>query len=192
MVIDWNANRMNLTRLVSPEQIALNHFLDSLIVTSFLKIPKEAQVIDIGTGAGFPGLALKIFRPDIKLALVESTAKKLTFCKAVAEELALVNIDFIHGRAEEAQVIRQLGGRGTVVTARAVAQLPILLRWADPLLSRDGVFVAWKGARVHEETAEARDVAHQLGIKMKIEEQTISVPGVEPLTHYYVVCRRKR
>ena len=85
MLVDWNATRMNLTRLVSPQDIAVKHFLDSLALLTVLTPAQGARVIDVGTGAGLPGLALKIARPDLRVTLLDSTAKKLSFCTAVAE-----------------------------------------------------------------------------------------------------------
>jgi 16S rRNA (guanine527-N7)-methyltransferase len=192
MLVDWNTNRLNLTRLITPEQIAVNHFLDSITITQFVKIPYQGKLIDIGTGAGFPGLALKIYRPDLSLVLIESTAKKLSFCRAVSEQLGLKDVEFVHGRAEDPLLVRRFGGAGSVVTARAVAQLSKLLGWAEPLIAQSGVFVAWKGSRVHEEVAAAEKSARLLALTMQVEEQKLSVPNVESVVNYYVVCRRTR
>jgi 16S rRNA (guanine527-N7)-methyltransferase len=187
MLVDWNANRFNLTRLISPEQIALNHFLDSMVLTQIAKAPAKITVIDVGTGAGFPGLAFKIFRQDINLVLVESTQKKLTFCKAVAEAIGLTNIEFIHGRAEEPTVIKRLGQTAEIVTARAVAPLRTLIDWTAPLVVTGGTIVAWKGTKVYEEVSEAKRTADKLGLKMEVIEKQLAIDGVPPVTRYYVV-----
>jgi 16S rRNA (guanine527-N7)-methyltransferase len=192
MLVDWNSTRFNLTRLVSPQQIALNHFLDSLAVTKFVKIPFGARVIDIGTGAGFPGLALKIYRPDVHLVLIESTAKKLLFCRAVGEELGLTDIEYLHGRAEDRQTLQLLGGSGAIVTARAVAPLKQLLTLTAPLLSPQGAFIAWKGSRASDEMLEAEPIANKVNLRMDLVEQVLTVADVEPVKHYYVVCRRRK
>ena len=189
MLLDWNATRINLTRLVTPEQVAILHFLDSLAPTQFLTVPRSAALLDIGTGAGFPGLAFKILRPDVRVTLLEATAKKLVFCRAVADALELADMETVHGRAEDWP---GPGGRRDafdVVTARAVAPLTKLLGWGVPFLKGPGAsFIAWKGARAAEEMRDAQERARALGVTMRLS--TVALPDVDgqATEHHYVVC----
>ncbi len=192
MLVEWNATRFNLTRLITPEQIALNHFLDSLALIQVCKVPSKALMIDIGTGPGFPGLAFKILRRDIKLVLIESTAKKLSFCKAVAQEVNLTGVEFVHGRAEDSTVLAHFCKKASIVTARAVAPLKTLLEWTAPLASSTGSIVAWKGPKVLEEVSEAYRTAERLGLKVEVVERKLAVEGIAPVSHFYVVCTFRR
>jgi len=191
MLVEWNRTRFNLTRLTTPDQIALSHFLDSLVLTQILKIPAKASMIDVGTGPGFPGLAFKVLRPDVKLTLIESTAKKLMFCQAVSDALNMSGVHFVHGRSEELSTIKRYGRTATVVTARAVAPLKTLLEWTAPLVAPNGTIVAWKGSKVYDEVAEARQTADRLGLKLEVVERTLSLENTEPVVHYYVICRAR-
>jgi 16S rRNA (guanine527-N7)-methyltransferase len=191
MLIEWNETRFNLTRLVSPDQIALNHFLDSLALTQVARVPANTSLLDIGTGAGFPGLAFKILRKDIRLTLVEATAKKLNFCREVAAVLGLQNIEFVHGRADEGNVLRKLHSSAGIVTARAVAPMKTLIEWTAPYVAPGGMIVAWKGPNAHAEVTDAHLSAERLGFSMDIVQQLLSVPDSTAILHSYVVCRPK-
>ena len=167
LLVEWNATRMNLTRLVSPRDIAVKHFLDSLALLTTYSPPKDAQIIDVGTGAGLPGLALKIARPDLRVTLLDSTAKKLTFCRAVADDLGLQAVETVHARAEDAGKQPALAGRSGLVTARAVAPLAALLPWLAPFLAPGGRIAALKGPSVFGEMDAARPVARHLGLHLE-------------------------
>ena len=192
MLVEWNATRMNLTRLVSPRDIAVKHFLDSLALLTVLTPPPGARVLDVGTGAGLPGLALKIARPDLRLTLLDSTAKKLLFCRAVADDLGLTSVQTVHARAEEAAKRPELAARFDLVVARAVAPLETLLPWLAPFAAPNGQIAALKGASVGDEMTAARSVARRLGLRLdppaavtlpEAEEETVRqiVVGEEPL-----------
>jgi 16S rRNA (guanine527-N7)-methyltransferase len=195
LLTQWNTERMNLTRLISPSEIATLHFLDSIALFQVTNVPKASQVLDIGTGAGFPGLVLKIARPGIKLTLIEATAKKLSFCKEVVKELNLKDVETFHGRAEEiANRLLQKGyniAAHQVVVARAVAPLATLLPWAMPYVAPDGIFVAWKGPRADDEMREADGIARALRVDMELIELPLPETGSPPVIHAYVVCRHK-
>ncbi|BDI32474.1 ribosomal RNA small subunit methyltransferase G [Capsulimonas corticalis] len=190
LLVEWNATRMNLTRLTSPRDIAVKHFLDSLSVLRVMQIPRNARLIDVGTGAGLPGLALKIVRPDIHLTLLDSTAKKLTFCRAVADALALTRVDILHARAEDAAKEMDHAHAYDVVTARAVASLAKLLPWTAPFLLSGGVLVAMKGANVDEEMSEGRIAAKNFGIKLE-KPVSLMLPEAEEETERKIVLGRR-
>ncbi len=166
LLAEWNATRLNLTRIVTPEGIAVKHFLDSLAVLRAVSISPHARVVDVGTGAGLPGLALKIARPDLALTLLDSTAKKLVFCRAVADDLGLADVRIVHARAEDAPKQAALAGQFDVAVARAVAPLQTLLPWLIPFVRPGGLIVALKSAHVDDELPAARPVARRLGVAL--------------------------
>jgi 16S rRNA (guanine527-N7)-methyltransferase len=191
LLVEWNATRLNLTRLVSPHDIAVKHFLDSLAPLTVIDIPADASVIDVGTGAGLPGLAWKIARPDLRVTLLDSTAKKLAFCRAVADDLELAEVRTWHSRAEDAG--REPSHRSSydVVVARAVAPLDKLLPWMAPFLRPGGQLVALKGTGIAEEIPTARPVARRLGLTLAVPAP-VSLPETVELTTRQIVTATRR
>lgn len=167
MLVDWNANRLNLTRLVSPEDIAVKHILDSLQLIKAITIPQNARIIDIGTGAGIPGIPLKIMRPDLTITLLDSTAKKLRFCSEFISQAGLSNIDVIHGRAEEISRTPSYSKQYDMAVSRAVASLDKLLPWCHPFVIKGGTIIAMKGPLADEELEAARPISTQLKLEIK-------------------------
>ena len=142
MLIEWN-KIMNLTGITEEEQVYLKHFYDSLTICKVVDLNKELTLCDIGTGAGFPGMVLKICFPKLQVTLVDSLKKRLNFLDAVIEKLNLTNIKTVHERAEEYAV--KVREEYDVVTARAVASLSTLLEYCIPLIKPKKYFVAMKG-----------------------------------------------
>lgn len=167
LLAEWNATRLNLTRITTPEGIAVKHFLDSLAVLQAVNISPNARIIDVGTGAGLPGLALKIARPDLALTLLDSTAKKLAFCQAVCDALGLTDVRIVHARAEDTARETAFAGQFDVAVARAVAPLETLLPWLAPFVRQGGLVVALKSAHVDDELPAARPVARGLGMALR-------------------------
>lgn len=160
MLIEKN-KVMNLTAITEPQEIAIKHFYDSLIPLGQIDIPKGASVIDVGTGAGFPGMVLKIARPDINLTLLDSLNKRLVFLSEVCEELGL-EANIIHGRAEET-ARGELRESFDFAFARAVAQLNVLCEYCLPYVKVGGKFIAMKGKKAAEELREATKAISVLG-----------------------------
>lgn len=185
MLVEWNATRMNLTRLVSPRDIAVKHFLDSLALLTVYSPPPNARLLDVGTGAGLPGLALKIARPDLRVTLLDGTAKKLTFCRAVADDLG-IKVETVHARAEDAGKQPALAGQFGLVTARAVAPLATLLPWLAPFAAPGGRITALKGASVADEIAAARPVAKRLGLHLELPA-AVTLPEADEETVRQIV-----
>lgn len=152
LLLEWNG-RMNLTAITEPREIAQKHFADSLLPAALL--PLGASAIDVGTGAGFPGLPLKILRPDIKLTLLDSLQKRIGFLQALCKELGLWDVTFLHARAEDAA--RKSGLRETfdIALSRAVAPCRVLLELTLPFLRVGGQSLMYKGPQAGEELAEA-------------------------------------
>lgn len=158
---DWN-QRMNLTAITDDEGIAVKHFLDSLALLRYLELPQGARVADVGTGAGFPGVVLKIARPDLRLTLIDGHGKRITFLEALLGELGLSG-ECLHLRAEEAGRKPELRERFDLVTARAVAGMNVLAEYCLPLVKRGGVFAAMKGPEPEEELSAAKKALRVLG-----------------------------
>lgn len=163
LLLEWN-EKINLTAITLPEEIAEKHFLDSLTVLKAVTIPQGGKVIDVGTGAGFPGIPLKIMRPDLQLTLLDSLNKRLLFLKEVCQVLGLEG-ETIHKRAEEAGRDPKLRERYDVALSRAVAPLPILCEYCVPLIKMKGLFVAMKGPSLEEELEQAEHAMEELGVE---------------------------
>ncbi len=161
LLIQWN-QKMNLTAITDPSQIARKHFVDSAALLKFVSLPKGARVIDVGTGAGFPGLVLKVLRPDIRLTLLDSLQKRLRFLEAACEKLEL-EADMVHGRAEDCGRDSFYRQQFDLATARAVARLPVLMEYCMPFVSLGGIFAAMKGPEGTVEAEEAKAACRILG-----------------------------
>ncbi len=173
LLVEWN-EKINLTAITDPEGIVIKHFLDCAMLLTAVEIPENASVIDVGTGAGFPGVVLKIFRPDIRLTLLDGLNKRLVFLNEVLTELGL-EAETVHMRAEEAGKAAAHREQYDLVTARAVAQLRTLYEYCLPLCKVGGVFCSMKGPSAAEELREAARAAAVLGgDKGKIKEITLT------------------
>jgi len=146
MLADWNT-RVNLTAITEPEDVAKKHFLDSLAAAPYLK--PSASIVDVGTGAGFPGLPLLIFRPDLKVTLMDSLQKRLVFLEAVCKELKL-KAELVHARAEDAGQNPKYREKFDVALTRAVSALPVLCELTLPLVKVGGTSIAYKGDSAEE------------------------------------------
>ncbi len=160
-LVEYN-EKVNLTAITDPEEIAIKHFADSLLPLALSGLAPGASLIDVGTGAGFPGVALKIMRPDIQLTLLDSLNKRLKFLEELSTMLGQDNI-FVHARAEMAGADLKLRGRFDYATARAVAQLAVLCEYCLPLLKVGGNMLALKGPDCADEIAAAKNAIAVLG-----------------------------
>ncbi|RKO65518.1 16S rRNA (guanine(527)-N(7))-methyltransferase RsmG [Desulfofundulus salinus] len=174
LLIEWN-EKFNLTSLIEPRDVAIKHFIDSLTCLLVHNPAGGARVVDIGTGAGFPGLPVKIVREDLHCTLVESTGKKVSFLRHVAGALGMTGVDVACGRAED--LARHVHYRASfdLALARAVAPLPVLLEFALPFLKTGGLFIALKGPAVQEELPASGNALNILGGTVK-EVKTVFLP----------------
>lgn len=171
LLVEWN-KKINLTAITDPEGIAVKHFLDSMSALCTGNVGKN--VIDVGTGAGFPGLVLKIMKPEIELTLLDSLNKRINFLKAVCSELGLDGVDFVHARAEDGGADRAYRARFDTVVSRAVANMTTLSEWCIPFLRQNGHFLALKGPLAMEELdAAKRSIAILGGKAEKVFETDI-------------------
>lgn len=165
LLLEWN-EKINLTAIIEPDEVKIKHFLDSLTVLEYIN--DEDKVIDIGTGAGFPGIPLKIMKPDAKITLLDSLNKRINFLNLVIEELGLKNIEAIHGRAEEFARNKLYREKYDVAVSRAVANLSTLTEYMLPFVKVGGRCICMKGANLKEELDKAKNAIQELGGKIEI------------------------
>lgn len=161
---------MNLTAITDPDEIVVKHFADSLSLFSAMEVPERAKILDLGTGAGFPGLPLLIARPDIELTMLDGTAKKLNYISSALESLSLT-AETLHARAEEAGKNPKYRENYDIVCSRAVAALNVLCEYCLPFVRVGGHFVAMKGAKAQEEIRLAENAIKLLGGKITAQKQ---------------------
>lgn len=163
LLIEWN-EKINLTAITDPEGVLYKHFYDCILFFKNVNVPQNAKVIDVGTGAGFPGLVLKIVRDDLSVTLLDSLNKRITFLNDVIEKLGLQDITAIHSRAEEGGNNKTLREKFDISCARAVASMPVLLEYCVPFIKTGGQFVAMKGPSATEEIEKSQNAIKQLGV----------------------------
>ena len=161
LLVDWN-EKINLTAITDPEGVTIKHFLDSITIFSYVDIPEGAKVIDVGTGAGFPGLAMLIARPDLDMTLMDSTKKRLMVIEDILEKIGL-KANVVHSRAENAGQNKEYREKYDFSTARAVTNLRDLAEYCLPFVKVGGSFVPMKSAKTQEEIAEGKKAIHVLG-----------------------------
>ncbi|MGQ0605311.1 MAG: 16S rRNA (guanine(527)-N(7))-methyltransferase RsmG [Anaerolineales bacterium] len=183
----WN-EKFNLTAITDPYAIQIKHFLDSLTVLKVITGGQPLRVIDVGTGAGFPGLPLKIVCPAIHLTLVDATGKKASFCEHVARRLKLSDVTVVHARAEEVGQQREHRERYDWAVARAVAEMPTLAEYLLPLVKRGGHVLAQKGKDAPAEAFGAARAIQKLGGELE-QIVPVELPGVAE-ERYLIVLRK--
>lgn len=172
LLIEWN-EKMNLTAITAPDEVAIKHFYDSITFFFHTDIKECGKLIDVGTGAGFPGIPLKIFRPDIKITLLDSLNKRLVFLQEVCDNLGL-DAEIIHKRAEDGGRNKNLREKFDVATSRAVANMNTLSEYLMPFVKVKGNMVAMKGKNGGEELNNAMGAIKTLnGNVVKCDEFTL-------------------
>jgi 16S rRNA (guanine527-N7)-methyltransferase len=161
LLVEWN-EKINLTAITDPEEIVIKHFLDCLTVFSKVEIKEGAKIIDVGTGAGFPGLVMLIARPDLKMTLMDSLNKRLNVIKDILEKLELT-ADVVHSRAEDGGQNKAYREKYDFSTARAVSNLRDLTEYCLPFVKVGGSFIAMKAAKADEEISAAQKAIKTLG-----------------------------
>lgn len=174
LLIEWN-QKMNLTALTEPHDVALKHFCDSILLLNYVDIPQGSSLIDVGTGAGFPSIPIKIIRPDIELCLLDSLNKRLVFLSDVVLELNLSDVAIVHARAEDEAKNKNMRESFDFATSRAVAQLNVLSEYCLPYVKVGGAFLAMKGKYSEEEIASSKNAIKTLGGKIaKVDTYNLS------------------
>lgn len=170
LLLEWN-EKMNLTAITDPEEVIKKHFVDSITIKKYIK--EENRLIDVGTGAGFPGIPLKIVDKSIKLTLLDSLNKRINFLNEIIEKLNLKEVNTIHSRAEE-YAKNKVRESYDVAVSRAVADLPILLEYLMPYVKLNGICICMKGPKAQKELERSKKAINILGGKLeKVEKITI-------------------
>lgn len=185
---------MNLTAITDKEDVIVKHFIDSIALIPYLKdkginINNKLKIIDIGTGAGFPGLPLKIMMPDVKFTLLDSLNKRVSFLNEVIDELKLKDIEALHGRAEDYASDNKYREKYDICVSRAVANLSTLSEYCIPFVKEDGFFISYKAGESEEEINKSKNAIKILGGKInKVEEFVL--PGTD-VSRVFVFIRKQ-
>lgn len=177
LLVEWN-KVMNLTGITEYEEVNEKHFVDSLSIVKAVDMEKIVCLIDIGTGAGFPGIPLKIAFPHLKVVLLDSLNKRIHFLNTVISELGLQNISTIHGRAEDFAKKVEYRENFDICVSRAVANLATLSEYCIPYVKKDGMFVPYKSGEIDEELEKSKKAVHVLGGKIE-DVVKFQLPGTE-------------
>lgn len=187
LLVDWN-KKINLTAITEDQDIMIKHFLDSISCTKLSYIKDNHKVIDVGTGAGFPGIPINIYYKDVSLTLLDSLNKRINFLKEVCTDIGLENVDFQHGRAEDFGQDKKFREKYDIAVARAVAPLNVLCEYCMPFVKVGGYFICQKGPNIDEEMKDAKKAIEILGGKF-IKKIDISLPFCD-ITHNIVVIEK--
>ena len=189
LLVEWN-EKMNLTAITGPQEVAVKHMIDSLTAYDHALFTGDVSMIDVGTGAGFPGLPLKIFCPSVRLTLMDSLNKRVKFLQTVVDELGLRQVECVNARAEEGARNKKYRERFDLAVSRAVARLPVLCEYCLPFVRCGGHFLALKGRDYEAEEREAEKAVRVLG-GGQMKSRTVHLPGLEDKRAVIVITKAK-
>ena len=173
LMLEWNKN-INLTAITDEKEVIIKHFIDSISINKYIK--EANKIMDIGTGAGFPGIPLKILNKDIEFILVDSLNKRINFLEEAKKELSLNKLELLHARAEELAKNKKYRENVDIVVSRAVARLRVLAEYMLPFVQENGLCICMKGPNIEEELEESKKALDILGGKIENIEHII-LPG---------------
>ncbi|WP_245156625.1 16S rRNA (guanine(527)-N(7))-methyltransferase RsmG [Clostridium aminobutyricum] len=189
LVLEWN-EKVNLTAITEREEFIKKHFIDSVLCYSFPEMKKAQTVIDVGTGAGFPGIPLALVYPEKKFVLMDSLNKRLKIIDQICSDLDIQNVKTLHGRAEDLGKSKMYREKYDICVSRAVANLATLSEYCLPFIKVGGAFLAYKGNKAEEEIKEAEKAIHLLGGKL-MEERQVKLDDFDLDHHIRVISKCK-
>lgn len=189
LLVEWN-EKMNLTAITDEEEVYLKHFYDSITASFYVDLTQELSLCDVGAGAGFPSIPLKICFPNLKVTIVDSLNKRITFLQNLASELDLKNVNFVHDRAETFGKNADYREKFDLVTARAVARLSVLSELCLPLVKEGGMFMPMKAAAASEELEKGKKALQILGGKLE-KVHSFSLPLEESERNILIINKIK-
>ena len=187
LVQEWN-EKINLTSITEDEEVIKKHFIDCIKAFSSDELKEAKTIIDVGTGAGFPGLPIAIMDENIEVTLLDSLNKRINFLQEVASKLSIDYIEFIHGRAEDFGKNEDYREKFDIATARAVAGLPVLMEFCVPFIKIGGYFVCLKGPNANLELEESKKAMEVLGVEY-IEKIDVKLPEID-LNHNILIFKK--
>lgn len=189
-LVEWN-NKMNLTAITDEEAVYLKHFYDSISAAFFHDFTKPLRLVDVGAGAGFPSIPIKICFPHLNVTIVDSLNKRISFLQHLAATLNLENVSFFHDRAESFAKKKEHRENFDLVIARAVARMPVLAELCLPLAKVGGLFLAMKGPEVVNEIADSKKAIATLGGQV-VRNESLLLPVEESTRHFVFIEKRKK
>lgn len=189
LLIEWNSF-MNLTAITEFDEVVVKHFIDSLSLIKAIDLKQDHSLIDVGTGAGFPGIPLKIVFPELKIVLLDSLNKRINFLNEVIKKLSLDNIYTIHSRAEDAAKSEKMREKFDICVSRAVANLSTLSEYCLPFVKQGGVFISYKSEKVIDEMKVAERAIPALGGKYENQVEFM-LPNSNIYRNLFVVKKEK-
>jgi len=189
LLVEWNGF-MNLTAITEYDEVMKKHFVDSLSLIKTYDVSKKVKVIDVGTGAGFPGLALKIAYPNLQVTLLDSLNKRINFLNEVISQLGLSGVETVHGRAEDFAKPDKLRGKFDLCVSRAVANLSTLSEYCLPFVKVGGEFISYKSEKITEELSAAKNAISILGGKFDRSEE-FTLPDSDIYRNLVVIKKTK-
>lgn len=190
MLTEWN-NRMNLTAITEYNDVMKKHFIDSISLCRAFNVFHKVSCIDVGTGAGFPGLPLKIAYPELRITLMDSLNKRIQFLDAVIEKLSLTEIETVHGRAEDCARCDKYREKFDLCVSRAVANLSTLSEYCIPFVKKGGLFISYKSEKIVTEIESAENAISILGGEV-IKQVEFMLPDSDIYRNLFVIEKRRK
>lgn len=190
LLTEWN-EKINLTTITDFEDVVIKHFVDSIFSVKIQDFKKVHYLLDLGTGAGFPGIPLKIMYPHLRVTLMDSLNKRIVFLREVIGRLGLEKTEAVHGRAEDMARLERYREKQDVVVSRAVANMSTLLEYCMPFVRPGGFFISYKSGKYREELEQSRKACAILGGKL-VSETTFQLPGTDIDRSFLVFKKTKK
>ena len=190
LLTEWN-KKINLTAITGYEDVVRKHFIDSILICSLLDLNKDIRIIDVGTGAGFPGIPIKILNPDCRIVLLDSLNKRVRFLETVVDELGLDNVECIHGRAEDVSREKNYRASFDLSVSRAVANLSTLCEYCIPFLKKGGMFVSYKSDKSDDEINGSENAVRTLGSEITSVKE-IALPETDIVRKFVMITNIKQ